>query len=95
MTVLPHRGQARTNSTADAVETELVLKLAGLLSGPGLTLSTGPVFLAERSCSSSRTRLSNTDTLSVTAEQSAQDIVKRVYRGCVDCSERQRSNELS
>ena len=72
-----------------------MLRLAGLLSGLGLILSVVPVFLVERRSSSSRTRLSNRDTLSVTAEQSAQAILTLVYRGCVDCGERQRSNELS
>ena len=51
-----------------------MLRLAGLLSGPGLTLSAVPMFLAERSCFSSRTRLSNRDTLSVTAEQPAKHL---------------------
>ena len=58
-----HHGWAGTNST----ETEVVLRW----SGPGLTPSVVPVVQPERSCSNSRIHLSNRDTLSATAEQSA------------------------
>ena len=46
--------------------------------------------LADRGCFNSRTRLFNRDTLSATAERSAQAIFTVVYRGCVNSSETQK-----